>query len=148
MTPHTHSYRRYSIALLTVLILQVGCGSNTPKCIPVSGKVTLDGARVPGPGFIYFNLGEPEQTGLARPGTAEFDAEGNYQATTFKPRDGLMPGKYVLRVDCWKTPPNMEGKPVVSFLPQKYQDAAKSGLALTVEPEAKSKTFNIDLKSQ
>ena len=136
--------RRLGTLLLTVLI---GC-SNSPRCIPVSGTVTLDGAKVPGPGFIYFTTDGGAKDALSRPGTAEFDANGNYKVKTFVPGDGLMPGTYVLRVDCWKTPPNMEGKPVISFLPQKYQDAATSGLTLTVEPDARPITFDIRLTSK
>jgi hypothetical protein len=135
------------ILMLGWVFTLLGCGPTEPKCIPVSGKVTLDGGAVPGPGFIYFNP-DPDQTGLMRPGTAEFDAQGNYKAKTFTPDDGLLPGKYKLRVDCWKTPPNMEGKTVVSYLPGKYQDAAKSELEFTVDASKKSLTFNIDLKSK
>jgi hypothetical protein len=114
----------------------------------VSGKVTLDGEKVPGPGYIYFTIDSTGKEGISRPGTAEFDAEGNYKVTSFEPGDGLMPGKYLLRVDCWKTPPNMDGKPVVSFIPQKYQDAAQSGLELNVEPNSKPITFDIKLTSK
>ncbi len=125
-----------------------GCGSNTPRCIPVSGTVTLDGMKVPGPGFIYFTTATPGKDGISRPGTAEFDADGKYHVTTFVPRDGLMPGKYALRVDCWRTAPNMDGRAVVSFLPQKYQDAATSGLELTITPDAPATTFEIALMSK
>src|SRR5262249_50360579 len=112
-----------SLCLVLGLLFLCGCSSG-PKCVPVSGKVTLDGQKVPGPGFIYFNT-DSGAGGSARPGTAEFDADGNYTAQTFTPGDGLLPGKYVVRVDCWQTPPNMDGKPVVSYIPQKYQDSAK-----------------------
>ncbi|MBA4187850.1 MAG: hypothetical protein C0467_07515 [Planctomycetaceae bacterium] len=115
--------------------------------MPVSGRVSLDGGKVPGPGFIYFNT-DSGTGGSSRPGTAEFDADGNYTAKTYIPGDGLLPGKYVIRVDCWKTAPNMDGKPVVSFIPDRYQNAAKSDLTLTVEPDSKSITFNIDLLSR
>jgi hypothetical protein len=133
---------------LVAVLLVAGCGSGEPKCVPVSGKVTLDGGPVPGPGFIYFNSDGTGKEITSRPGTAEFDAEGNYRAKTFTDGDGLLPGKYVIRVDCWKTPPNMQGKPVVSFLPPRYQDAAQSKLELTVEPGAKPITYNIDLSSK
>ena len=124
-----------------------GCGPDGPRCIPVSGKVTLDGGKPPGPGFIYFNT-DSKGGGSTRPGTAEFDADGNYIAKSFVPGDGLLPGKYVLRIDCWKTPPNMDGKPVISFIPDKYQDAAKSGLTLTVDPDSKAVTYDIALTSK
>ena len=136
------------VALFVALALVAGCGSDGPKCVRVSGKVTLDGGPVPGPGFIYFTTDGTGKETISRPGTAEFDAEGNYRAQTFEPGDGLLPGKYLLRVDCWKSPPNMAGKPVVSFLPQRYQNAATSKLELTVESGSKPITHNIDLSSK
>lgn len=135
---------RWAFVFGVGLLLAVSGCSSEPKCIPVTGKVTFDGQKPPGPGSIYFNT-DSTAGGSSRPGLAEFDAEGNYTAKTFTPGDGLLPGKYVIRVDCWKTPPNMEGKPVVSFIPDKYQDAAKSGLTLTVEPDSKPITFDIKL---
>lgn len=133
-------------ALLGLFALLAGCGPSGPKTIPVSGKVTLDGEKVPGPGYIYFTTEGGE--GLSRPGTAEFGADGSYRAKTFTPGDGLLPGKYLIRVDCYKTPPNMEGKPVVSFIPSRYQNASQSKLELTVKPNDRSVTFDIDLKSK
>ncbi|MBN9122593.1 MAG: hypothetical protein J0I06_26170 [Planctomycetes bacterium] len=138
--------RRFLVPVL--VLLAAGCGPDGPKCVPVSGKVTLDGGKVPGPGFIYFTTDGSGKEGISRPGTAEFDTEGNYRAMTFAPGDGLLPGKYLLRVDCWKTAPNLEGKPTVSFLPQRYQNAAQSKLELTVEPGAKPVTYNIELSSK
>jgi predicted small lipoprotein YifL len=126
----------------------VGCGKSGPTRIPVSGRVTVDGQKVPGPGFIYFNPTGEGKEEVSRPATAEFDADGNYEAKTFEPGDGLLPGKYVLRVDCWKQGPNMDGKPVVSFIAQKYQNAAKSELSLSVPSDSRPITFAIDLKSK
>jgi len=134
--------------LLILILLAVGCGPDGPKTITVRGKVTLDKGKVHGPGFIYFNTDGTGKETTSRPGTAEFDAEGNYEAKTFKPGDGLLPGKYVLRVDCYKTAPNMEGKPVVSHIPAKYQDAAKSGLELDVSSSSGPIAFDIDLSSK
>ena len=124
----------------------LGCGPNTPRCVPVNGKVTLDGGKVPGPGYIYFTTEATE--GVSRPGTAEFDADGNYTARTFVAGDGLLPGKYLLRVDCWETAPNMGGKPVVSHIAAKYQDASKSGLELTVLADARFVTHEVKLLSK
>jgi hypothetical protein len=132
-------------AFLCVIFL-AGCGPSMPRCIPVSGKVTLDGNKVPGPGYLYFTTEAKE--GVSRPGTAEFDAEGNYVAKTFVPGDGLMPGKYLLRVDCWKVAPNMDGKPTVSYIAPKYQNAATSELELTVDANARTVTYDVKLTSK
>lgn len=135
------------IAWVVLAAVLAGCADG-PRCVPVSGRVTLDGGPVPGPGFVYFNTAATGEGGASRPGTAEFDAEGNYRATTFAAGDGLLPGRYVIRVDCWQTPPNMEGKPVVSFLPTRYQDAARSGLELVVPADARPVRYDIELKSR
>src|SRR5262245_3540151 len=139
------SARNMAGAMLIGFLL-AGCGPSMPRCVPVSGKVTLDGNKVPGPGFIYFTTEAKE--GVSRPGTAEFDADGNYVAQTFVPGDGLIPGKYVLRVDCWKVAPNMEGKPAVSFIPSKYENAATSELALVVDATARAVNHDIKLTSK
>ena len=147
MANHPAKVRRFGCgALLLSIVFLQGC-SNTPRCIPVSGTVTLDGGKVPGPGFIYFTIDSTGKESISRPATAAFDADGKFKATSFVAGDGLMPGHYRLRVDCWETAPNMEGKPIVSFLQPKYQDAAKSGLELIVEPDAKPITFDINLTS-
>jgi hypothetical protein len=80
-----------------------------------------------------------------RPGIGDFAADGAYEAKTFAPGDGLLPGRYKLRVECWKTPPNMEGKPAVSYLPAKYQNPQQSGLELNVKPGDDPITLNIEI---
>ena len=143
-----HTAQRFGGAIfLVTLVLLAGC-SKSPQCIPVRGTVTLDGGKVPGPGFIYFTTDSTGKEVISRPGTAEFDANGTYTAKSFVPGDGLMSGSYLLRVDCWQTAPNMDGKPVVSFLPQKYQNAATSKLELTIEPGASPITFDVKLTSK
>jgi hypothetical protein len=145
----TNRSAKYCCGMLLALLPSLhGCGPTSPKCVPVTGTVTLDGEKVPGPGRIYFTVDPAGNAAVARPGTAEFDADGKYQAKSFVPGDGLMPGKYLLRVDCWQTPPNMDGKPVVSFIPQKYQSGKGSGLELTVEPESRGIVFDIKLISK
>jgi hypothetical protein len=132
---------------LALALAAAGCGPSGPQCVPVSGRVTLDGAKPPGPGTIYFNPEAADGAPL-RPAIGDFDADGNYSAKSFTPGDGLLPGKYVIRVDCYKTPPNMEGKPVVSYLPPRYRNPSESGLSLVVAPGAGPVTFNVDLSSR
>lgn len=139
-------FRMWSVSLM-LLGLLAGCGPSGPTMIPVSGTVTLDGGELPAPAFIYFTS-DGESDSLMRPGTASVDIDGSYRAMTFQEGDGLLPGKYVLRVDCWKTPPNMEGKPIVSFIPARYQNPAQSELELVVSPDDKTLRFDVDLKSK
>ena len=145
-SPDDQEYAGWGMLLFRAMLLQ-GC-SNSPRCIPVSGTVTLDGGPVPGPGFIYFTIDSTGKEGVSRPANAPFDADGKFKATSFVAGDGLMPGHYHLRVDCWKTAPNMDGIPVVSYLPAKYRDASKSGLELIVAaPVRQPIVFDIKLSS-
>src|SRR6478736_4664490 len=100
---------RFCLTLIFVLISS--CGSNLPKTIRVSGRVTFDGQPPPGPGTVYFLPQEASEGFPSRPATGDFDSAGVFKATTFDPGDGLMPGKYTMHIECYQTPPNMEGKP-------------------------------------
>ena len=81
-----------------------------------------------------------------RPAVGRFDTDGRFRAETFKPDDGLMPGRYQVRIDCWKVPPyGGPESPPVSYLPKKYTRAATSGLELVIEPGAAAQRFDIDI---
>jgi len=98
--------------------------------------------------IFYFLPQEASQGFPSRPATGDFDSEGYFKAKTFDPGDGLMPGKYTMHVECYQTPPNMEGKPVKSYVPQKYQSAATSGLELEITPRMGPQTVNFDLATK
>ncbi|HZN36316.1 MAG TPA: hypothetical protein VFB80_20950, partial [Pirellulaceae bacterium] len=110
--------------------------------------VTFDGQAPPGPGSIYFLPQEAAEGFPSRPATGDFDKDGNYKVKTFDPGDGLMPGKYTMHVECWQTPPNMEGKPVKSFVPAKYQSAASSGFSVEITTDMRSKEVNLDIATK
>ena len=136
-------FRVRSIFLATVLI--TACGSNLPQTVRVSGRVTFDGKTPPAAGSIYFLPVEAAEGFPSRPATGEFDANGHYRATTFEPGDGLMPGKYIMHIECWQSPPNLEGTPVKSFVPKKYQAANTSGFKLDITPKMGSQTVDLDV---
>ena len=77
---------------------------------------------------------------------AKFGTDGAYAATTYEPGDGLLPGKYKVAVECYETPPNMEGKPVKSRINKKYLNGETSGLAIEVEPNSKPMAFDITIE--
>lgn len=140
--------------LVAGMVVLPGCGSDYPRCVPVSGTVTLDGGKVPDKGMVYFTPLPTGKGGITRPGTAEFKADGSYRVKTFVDNDGLLPGRYAVHVECWKTAPKMGGKgnstytPGVSHVATKYLNAARSGLTLTVEPDGKPMTFDLKLTSK
>lgn len=113
----------------------VGCSDNGLKMVPVTGKVTLDGGDWGRPGLIYFTPAEPAPGFPRRGGMADFDVQGNFVAETFKPRDGLIPGRYVVNLECWKVPPTMGGPQAVSYLPEEYKQGSSSGFEVNVSPD-------------
>ena len=90
-------------ALSTVV---AGCGDSGLPVVPVSGKITFAGGPPPKAGTVTFvpiavDAGMPN-----RPGNAVFDQQGDFQVTSFKENDGLVPGTYHARVSCWSGTPS------------------------------------------
>jgi hypothetical protein len=133
------------VPILLAALLVSACGSNLPKTVRVSGRVTFDGKAPPAAGTVYFLPVEASEGFPSRPATGEFDASGQYKATTFEPGDGLMPGKYIMHIECWQSPPNLEGAPVKSFVPAKYQAANTSGFKADISPKARTQTVDVDV---
>jgi hypothetical protein len=131
---------RWNVAALATLgaLLVAGCGPDRPDMVPVSGKVTFGGAAPPGEGAIYFAPIEVAEGAARRPGRAMFDTSGRYEVTSFEDADGLVPGTYRVRLECWKTAPTMD-KPGESYLPDDFSPAN-----LVVSPDAGSITHDID----
>lgn len=90
---------RYLLSALALLCF-TGCGDGNPfTYIPVSGRLTYDdGAPIPAGGirigFTAVDV-EPIDGAFPRPAEAVVDSEGNFSSvTSYKPGDGLMPGKH------------------------------------------------------
>ena len=130
--------------LLAMFLFVVGCG-NPNGTVKVAGAVSVGGERPPGEGTITFTPVEPAAGFPIRPAMAKFDTDGQYVTTSYEPGDGLVPGSYKVAVECYETPPNMEGKPVKSFIDKKYINGETSGFDLVVEPGARPIQFDIAL---
>jgi hypothetical protein len=78
---------RFCLAALLAAAL-AGCGGSD-KPVPVTGKVTVNGAPVAGAGVTFH-----PQDGKGRPATGETDQNGTYHLTTINPSDGALPGEY------------------------------------------------------
>jgi hypothetical protein len=120
-----------------------GCG-NSHGTVPVKGRVTFDGARPPKPGRVSFGPVTPAaNTELKqRPGSAPFDAEGNFTVMSFQPGDGLVPGTYQITVLCVERdpPPVPGGFESVTYVAPDYQ-----GQTLTIEAGSKPVELTIDV---
>jgi len=96
------------IVLLGVAVA-VGCGSGSDlPLVPTSGTLTFDGGPPPASGSINFVM--VTGTGLDglpdRPGSSTFGTDGKFVVSSFKKGDGLLPGKYTAKINCFVGTPN------------------------------------------
>jgi len=155
---------------LTVLSV-FGCSAEKSlDTVPVSGRVTLDGAPVDGAKVVF-----APASGGGSAASGVTDASGNYKLTTLDPDDGALPGSYLVMIS--KTEQTGEDaasaavKPGMSdeqatkaameahvaggeaepeftdLLPAKYKDPAASGLKAEVTKGGQTE-FNFDLTSE
>ncbi|WP_428305692.1 hypothetical protein [Lacipirellula sp.] len=131
-----------ALACCVAFMMLPGCETKDHQTIPVRGKVTFAGGPCPAGGAIAFS---PVQAGAntpRRPGSAEFQADGEFEATSFAPGDGLLPGRYRAIISCWKGEPS--NKDPGSFerlnhIPRDYQpiefdvDASATVVELTLD---------------
>jgi hypothetical protein len=122
-------------------LFSCGCGgSDRPKTIPISGRVTVDG-QPPGEfGKIYFTPTQPAEGYSKRPASGSFDPEGVYRVMSWAPDDGLVPGHYTVNiqpVDLAKT-----------NIPKRYHNSSTSGLEVDVPVDQSKIEFNIDVRTK
>ena len=137
--------RRAALCAMTLLTAGAGCRGNYPATVPVRGRITLNGGAWPGGGNVYFLPERPADAHGHHPGMASFGPDGAFTARTFVAGDGLGPGTYVVRIECWKTPPSMGGPPPESHVPTDYLTGRKSLPKLVVEPDAEHVWFEHDI---
>src|SRR5437667_11192293 len=94
------SKRKLACLVAAAVLAGTGCGS---KPMGIKGKVTLDGAPVPGASVEFV----PEDGGHSAVGMT--DNEGKFSLTTYKTGDGALRGEY--RVVIKKTPQGALPKP-------------------------------------
>jgi hypothetical protein len=92
--------------LLPCLLLLAGCGAKETSVVPVSGTVTFAGGPCPKPGTITFSPQSVAEGHPRRPGTASFNEDGAYVASSFGQGDGLVPGVYTASISCWNGNPS------------------------------------------
>jgi hypothetical protein len=136
-------YRSFLFGLLLLLPVAVGCNGGNSDLIPVAGKVTFDGNTPPAPGVVQFTPVELAEGHPKRTATGQFSTDGIFHATSFKPGDGLFPGKYFATVICNK--PKLDYSKKDPFRDASYIADGYEGKEVVVEEGADEMTFEFDV---
>jgi hypothetical protein len=126
------------IVLAMAIVSLGGCGgSDRPKTIPITGRVTLNGQPPGEVGKLFFTPTQAAAGYDKRPASAGFTAEGTYRVMSWEPDDGLVPGHYTVSL--------MPGDMNATKIPKKYQQAGTSGLEVDIPIDQDKVEFNIDV---
>jgi hypothetical protein len=127
-----------TFAAVTILAAS-GCPSKGPKVVKVAGTVKYKdgtfiplpepGAKARSPIINFTPVGEAAAGQPKKGAGGAIDANGHFEVTTFKPGDGLIPGKYQAAIVAQKT----YGDSKSSLVPEKYTNPKTSGLDFDIQ---------------
>jgi hypothetical protein len=118
------------LVVFLILFCAAGCGSGSPfKYVKVHGKVAYeDGSPIPMGGlrlrFVALDVPKVEHA-FPRPAFASIDDKGEFDSvTSYKPGDGLIPGKHKAAIE-------LSGAPGANIpVPKEYQSISTTPLVL------------------
>jgi hypothetical protein len=122
------------VAAVACLIF-VGCSDGRPSRVPVSGRVTIDGAPATS-GSIQFL----SQVGTGRPSAAKIQPDGRFSIFTFEENDGCPLGIYDVVITSME---ELSETQMRYNLPKKYGNRKTSGIVKTIDGPTDS--LNIEL---
>lgn len=133
--------------MLVVLFIVSGCSQKYPATFPVEGVLKIDGASVPNVNVTYVSkTGNPTAIGFT-------DSEGKYVLTTFKPKDGAMPGDCIVLLTPGDLKMGEDNRSLQelaiaqkSKVPVRYFEKETSDLAVTVESKKNNHTLEVQSK--
>lgn len=133
-------YRR--LTLCGMIFLLIGCtDSDNPPTVEVSGQVTFDGEAPPAGGTLFFRPVAVKEGLPRQPGSGQFDEEGNYQVTSYEEYDGLVPGTYTVKVECWKESSGYMSEAQESYVPRGFEAPQ-----LVVSADQEKVEYDLDVK--
>ncbi|MCF0234086.1 MAG: hypothetical protein HUK22_03810 [Thermoguttaceae bacterium] len=148
-------YRKLTFGALICCVvgaaaISTGCGKNKNGTVPVSVKITYNGSPVE-EAVVVFRGEDPAQT----PASGATDRGGVAKLSSFEPKDGAKPGKYLVTVEKAelveeRDPNDPTGDRILSsetvyHIPKNYGNAGTSGLtAEVVAGKKNSFEFNLD----
>lgn len=116
-----------------------GVNRTIQKTKPIRITVYYDGSPAVG---AFVSLIPPEgRKGAGADGFTEGD--GSFIPSTYKAKDGVVPGKYSVVVTQRKPMLNADGSAGPNHLPEKYANAKTSGLTIEVGPETEEIRFDL-----
>jgi hypothetical protein len=124
-----------------ILLSCLGCGDKLPATVPVRGKITFAGQAPPKPVLLTFVCLTTESSEIKQNGTAQTQADGSFVVTTFRPGDGLIPGKYRVNLECWQEQPTMDRPSGKSHVPASFK-----ATELEVSSSQSNVSFDLDVK--
>jgi hypothetical protein len=116
---------RLTLACCSLLVL-ASCGQNQrPALVAVQGQVFLENTPAHR-AVVWLQPLEPALPAAPRP-RGVVDEDGNFSVGTYKPKDGAPAGKYRAAI-FWRAPVKAGDEDGPSLIPERYMDAATSGL--------------------
>lgn len=142
-----HQYAVWMVAAAAVI--QAGCGGNPYGAVPVSGGITFAGQRPPADCVVYFLPSTQRDAGTnalpPRPGRGFAGKDGLFVVSSFKEGDGLLPGTYDVRVECWRTPPQASHATPDVIKGASFVPVAFTPPPLTVQPGQAAIRYDLDV---
>lgn len=128
-------YWMSAFSIAVALLSLAGCGG--PRLYPVHGKVTWENgteARELAGGMVICESAD------GRVGArGDIEKDGSFRLCTYKPEDGLLPGKYRVAVVEY-SPKEPPPPPIVD---RAFSRIEESGLEINVEPKANEFTLKV-----
>lgn len=132
-----YDFRRVILLVLLIAAGMVGCSGDSLGTVPVTGKVAFAGRERPKVCRLFF---EPDQAGGAvRTSVTDVAADGSYQVKAYQQSNGLIPGKYRVRVSYFDLKPGGNSAIESDWVQQKHDagdlvvDAGSSGVEHNIE---------------
>lgn len=107
-----------SIILFTIAV--AGCGGNGVSTKRVKGSITFQGAPPPKAGGVVFTPVERTAELPMREARGDMDANGKFTLTTFEEGDGVIPGKYRVKITCWRETPTLATSETANYVPPDF----------------------------
>ena len=129
--------------LVVAILLAAGCGDGRDTRLPVGGIVTVDGEPLKFGDISFLPIEGGDKA--TRPGGGRLGEDGSYQVTSYTLNDGLLKGKYKVRV--------LAIEPIGEtsqrwHAPEKYSKAETSGLTVEILEETKELNFDLSWKGE